>query len=179
MKNMKTCEKELEEISKLARRIVQECTKRGMTVATAESCTGGMLSAALTAVPGSSAVISLGVCAYSNRIKEQILGVSRDTLAQYTEYSEECAAQMAFGAMNAADADFGLSTTGVAGPSGGTDDIPVGTVFIGISDRRGFACGSVSRFDLIETPEHSARDFIRAAAAHKALELLLEHIQNY
>ena len=80
-----------EKISELSRSIVEKCTEMNFKVATAESCTGGMISAAITSVPGSSAVIELGVCSYSNRIKQKVLGVSEKTLNTFSEYSRECA----------------------------------------------------------------------------------------
>ena len=114
------------QISQLAQHIVKTCCEKGYRISTAESCTGGMISAAITAVSGSSSVIELGVCSYSNRIKQQILGVSKATIDTHTEDSIECAEEMAQGVMLLAGADFGVSTTGVAGPTGGTDEHPVG-----------------------------------------------------
>ena len=103
-------------IAELSREIVRECTARSVKISTAESCTGGMISGAVTSVSGSSAVIELGVCSYSNRIKHEILHVPAEVLEQFTEYSVECAAEMAKGVMELSGADYGVSTTGVAGP---------------------------------------------------------------
>ena len=104
-----------------------------MKIATAESCTGGLISKLLTDESGVSAVFDCGVCSYANAIKEKILGVDSETLRTKGAVSPEVAAQMAQGVRRLADADVGLSTTGIAGPTGGTDTKPVGTVFIGIS----------------------------------------------
>ncbi|MDE6726367.1 MAG: CinA family protein [Oscillospiraceae bacterium] len=159
-----------EKISELSRQIVKLCTEHGIKVATAESCTGGMISAAITSVPGSSAVIELGVCSYSNRIKREVLGVSVQTLEELTEYSCNCVEEMAEGVLRLSGADFAVSTSGLAGPSGGTEDDPVGTVYICVCS----ANKSISeRFEFPDT----GRDKIRAAATKKALEILLDTIQ--
>ncbi len=177
---MDSYEKILSEIGQLANRAVTVCRENGYKLATAESCTGGMISAAITAVSGSSAVIELGVCSYSNRIKHDILGVSTAVLEAHTEYSLQCAEEMAAGVIRAAGADFGVSTTGVAGPTGGTSEHPVGEVFIGVS--AGGAQPAVVGRRFVFKPEagnnFTQRDFIRAAAARQALTLLLEQIEN-
>ena len=168
-----------ESIDALAKRIVSVCSKYGYKVATAESCTGGMISAALTAVPGSSAVIELGVCSYSNRIKREVLGVSEETLAAYTEYSVECAEEMARGALEKSGANFAVSVTGVAGPTGGTNEHPVGEVCIGVCDDRPWDNSFRFVFEPEKEKNHTARECIRASAAERALALLLEQIESY
>ena len=107
---------------------------RSLTVAVAESCTGGYVAHALTNIPGSSVYMAGGVVAYSNRAKMDVLGVSPDALRQHGAVSEEVAAQMAEGVRHRLGADMGLSTTGIAGPDGGTAEKPVGTVWIGYAD---------------------------------------------
>lgn len=156
-------------INSLARQIVEKCTAYGLKVSTAESCTGGMISAALTAVPGSSAVIELGVCSYSNRIKNEVLGVSWSTLERFSEYSIQCAEEMAGGALKLSGADIAVATSGVAGPTGGTEENPVGTVYICAADN--VLCTSLKCVF-----ENKGRDYIRAAATEKALEMLLGKI---
>lgn len=104
-----------------------------LTIATAESCTGGLLADRLTDVPGSSAYFTHGVVAYSNEAKRRILKVSKRTLDRHGAVSPETAAAMAAGAVRIAGAEIGLSTTGIAGPSGGTEDKPVGLVYIGMA----------------------------------------------
>lgn len=165
----------LKNISALAEEIIGICAESGLKISAAESCTGGMVSAALTSVSGSSAVIELGVCAYSNRIKQELLKVSEDTLRDCTEYSVRCAEEMARGVMRLAGADYGISTSGIAGPSGATECDPVGTVYIGFADSgKSFAARHV--FEPQQGAGYSARDFIRAASAEKALEILRKEI---
>lgn len=159
------------EISQMARYIVEKCSQRGVKIATAESCTGGIISAAITAISGSSAVIELGVCSYSNRIKQKILGVSEKTLAAYSEYSTQCAEEMALGAMRLANADYGVSTTGVAGPSGGTAQHPVGEVCIAVCSKNGVYSKRFV-FDKPIDGAPSQRDDIRMQATRKAIMLL-------
>ena len=108
--------------------------KSGKSVATAESCTGGLLGKMLTDVPGSSDYYQGGVVCYSNRLKINFVGVDRTSLQRFGAVSEEVARQMAFGIRESTGADFGLSVTGIAGPDGGTPEKPVGLVFIGLAD---------------------------------------------
>ena len=108
--------------------------KSGKSVATAESCTGGLLGKMLTDVPGSSDYYQGGVICYSNRLKSNFVGVDRTSLQRFGAVSEEVARQMAFGIRESTGADFGLSVTGIAGPDGGTPEKPVGLVFIGLAD---------------------------------------------
>lgn len=157
-------------ISALAAYIVAECVSRGVRISTAESCTGGMISGAVTSVSGSSAVIELGVCSYSNRIKQQTLHVGRDILEKYTEYSVQCAEAMAEGVRRLSGADFAVSTTGVAGPTGGSAEHPVGEVCIAVSGAEGCR-GERFLFS-------GDRELVRAQAAQKALELLSERIKS-
>jgi PncC family amidohydrolase len=105
----------------------------GFTISVAESCTGGLLSHTLTGISGSSAYFMGGVVAYSNQIKEQVLGVKTGTLIEHGAVSEQTACEMAEGIRNQFNTDIGLSTTGIAGPTGGTAEKPVGLVWIGIS----------------------------------------------
>lgn len=161
-----------ESIKRLSEKIVEVCTERGLKVSTAESCTGGMISAAITSVSGSSSVIEFGICSYSNRIKREVLGVSEQTLDKFSEYSTQCAEEMAKGALKLSGADLAVSTSGVAGPSGGTDENPVGTVYISV-------CGKGHTVTEKHVFENKGRDYIRAAAAEKALCMLLETISTY
>ncbi len=149
----------------IAEKIVKLCTERGLMISTAESCTGGLISAAITSVPGSSAVIELGICSYSNRIKNLVLGVSENTLREYSEYSQKCAEEMALGAARAAGADCAVSTSGVAGPSGGTAENPVGTVYIA-------ACYGDKIISKRFVFENRGRNFIRQCACDAALDML-------
>jgi nicotinamide-nucleotide amidase len=108
--------------------------KSGRSVATAESCTGGLLGKMLTDVPGSSDYYRGGVVCYSNNLKVDLVGVDQDSLECFGAVSEPVARQMACGIRESTGADFGLSVTGIAGPDGGTPEKPVGLVFIGLSD---------------------------------------------
>ena len=135
------------------------------TLALAESCTGGLICKLLTDVPGSSEYFLGGVVSYSNNIKENILGVSSADLQRYGAVSANVAEQMAIGAREHLNADIGLSVTGIAGPGGGTDDKPVGTVFIGLSEVSG-TCRSWSVSAL------GGRDIIRQRSANQALDQL-------
>lgn len=112
---------------------VKALAEAKVTVATAESCTGGLMGKLLTDVSGASAVFSGGMITYTNNIKINKLGVSEETIAKHTEVSFECAAEMAIRAREYFDSDIGISATGYAGPTGGTDKDPVGTVYLGIA----------------------------------------------
>ena len=116
-----------------ARAVGQALAARGLRLACAESCTGGGIAHALTAVPGSSAWFERGFVTYSNAAKEQLLGVQPATLAAHGAVSAETAHEMARGGLAACDADLALSVTGIAGPDGGTPDKPVGTVWIALA----------------------------------------------
>ncbi|MBO4900569.1 MAG: competence/damage-inducible protein A [Lachnospiraceae bacterium] len=111
--------------------VVKLLKKRGLTITFAESCTGGLLSGRVVGVPGVSDVYKTGFVTYSNKAKHKLLGVSKKTLKKFGAVSEECAYEMAFGAAKAAEADVAVAITGIAGPDGGTEEKPVGTVYIG------------------------------------------------
>ena len=113
----------------LAERLVAELIDRGRTVATAESCTGGWIAKSLTDVPGSSACFGYGIVSYSNDAKTKLLGVSRETLETHGAVSEATVREMAAGALAVSGADVAVAVSGVAGPGGGSEDKPVGTVW--------------------------------------------------
>lgn len=112
--------------------LVETLKKEGMTITTAESCTGGLIAAAITDVPGSSEVFKRGFVTYCDEAKHEMLGVSEEVLATDTAVSERVASEMAEGAAKTAKADAAISVTGIAGPGGGSPDKPVGLVYIGI-----------------------------------------------
>ena len=114
--------------------VVKALTAQGRTVATAESCTGGLIGKLFTDVSGASAVFAGGMITYTNHIKINKLGVSAKTIANHTEVSFECASEMAERARLYFETDVGVSATGYAGPGGGTEQDPVGTVYVGVAD---------------------------------------------
>ena len=122
-----------EDLESLPELVAYTFTKHHITLATAESCTGGALAAQLTALAGASEYYRGGVVAYCNEVKECALGVQHQTLQSYSAVSEQTVGEMAMGVRSRLGADYGVATTGVAGPSGGTKDCPVGTVWIGIA----------------------------------------------
>lgn len=136
------------------------------TVTCAESCTGGLLAAELTRIAGSSAWFDMGFITYSNEAKQQLLGVNPATLDYYGAVSEETVREMALGALLAAKADFALSISGIAGPTGGSDEKPVGTVWFGLADKH-HIWAQAALFS-------GNRDAVRAQAVQFALAFLLE-----
>jgi len=118
-----------EAILKLATATVRELTTAGKVVTTAESCTGGWLAKAITDVPGSSVVFGHGIVSYANSAKESFLGVQNSTLEEFGSVSEPVVTEMADGSLNLSGADIAVAVSGVAGPDGGTDEKPVGTVW--------------------------------------------------
>ena len=154
--------------AQLSRKIVKEYTKRGMTLGTAESCTGGLISKLITDIPGSSAVLCGALVTYTNAVKEKLVGVDPEIIARDTEVSYACAQAMADGARRTLGSCVAVSTTGYAGPGGGTERDPVGTVYIGISTPGG------THSERFSAPVGATRSQVRVAAAHRALELLWE-----
>ena len=124
----------------LAKRAVWLLNKAGLTVATAESCTGGLLAAALTSVTGVSRVFNEGYVTYANAAKESLLGVRADTLRRYGAVSKQVAVEMAAGARRRSGADISVAVTGLAGPGGGSVAKPVGTVYIAVDTDDGVVC---------------------------------------
>lgn len=119
----------------LAKDIVDYFKKNGLKLSTAESCTGGLVSGTITAVAGASDVFDYGIVTYSNEMKTRMLTVSKEVLNTIGAVSEETAKMMAEGVRIKACADFGIATTGIAGPTGAVDGKPVGTVYIGVSSK--------------------------------------------
>ena len=138
--------------------------ERGKRVSFAESCTGGLLSASIVDLPGASDVFDMSFVTYANEAKERMLGVKHTTLLEKGAVSRECAREMAMGALLSSNADYALSVTGIAGPGGGTDEKPVGLVYIGIADREG-AYAHEFRF----TGDRTA---VRTSSVKHALNLL-------
>ena len=154
------------EYMNLEEKIVLELKEKGYTITTAESCTGGLLAGRILNVSGASEVYNEGHITYSNEAKERILGVKHDTLERFGAVSKETAKEMAEGAAIAANADVGLSTTGIAGPGGGTPEKSVGLIYVGCY-YKGFVEVKEFRF-------HGSREENRNAAVEASLDLLFD-----
>lgn len=145
--------------------VVQSLLKQNKTLATAESCTGGLISKRITDVPGASAVFECGIVSYSNRIKSKVLGVREETLKAYGAVSEQTAREMAEGALRVSGADLAVSVTGIAGPDADGTDKPVGLVYIALSD------GKTTKVQKIcNSFSENVREQNRNAAAQFALD---------
>ena len=148
----------------------QLCIEKGVSIAVAESCTAGLIASKLTTLPGSSSYFNGGVVAYQNEIKTKILGVSQSIIDEKTEVSVEVVNQMAKSVLEKFDANFAIATTGYAGPSGGTNKNPIGTVFIAIASVVGVV---VSRFVFL-----GDRQSVVNQASESALSLLYNEIKK-
>ena len=152
--------------------LVEALAAKKWRIATAESCTGGMISSAITSVSGASGVFDCGVCSYANFIKNKIVGVREETLATYGAVSDKTAAEMARGVRLLAGADIGVSTTGIAGPLGGTPYKPVGLVYVGVSTELGL------RSEKLLLGENNAdRQRIRELASAAAMYFALRTVK--
>jgi nicotinamide-nucleotide amidase len=148
--------------------LIASCNTAGITIAAAESCTGGLLAALITTIPGSSEVFDRGFVTYSNAAKIECLGVPPQILEAYGAVSREMALAMAAGALAHSDASLAISITGIAGPGGGTPQKPVGLVHFGIA-RKGCEAAAIEKhFGALD------RDGVRDAAIAAAMDLLLE-----
>ncbi len=153
------------DIHQLARQVIKTYAEQKRRISTAESCTGGLVAAALTSVPGSSAVFDRGFVTYSNDAKTDLLGVLPDTLNRYGAVSAEVAEAMAEGALDCSLADVAVAITGIAGPDCATHGKPVGLVFLGLTTRDG------ARFHY-RCEFQGERDEVRVEAVKEALKLL-------
>lgn len=158
------------DVGSIEKALVETLKARGLTVATAESCTGGLIAKRLTDIAGASAVFAGSCVTYTGAAKMNLVGVRGETLAAHGEVSRETAAEMARGVRERLGTDIAVSTTGYAGPDGGTEKDPVGTVYVGISTQHG---ETVTRLSL--SPMRS-RDFTRTVAASRAMAMTLETI---
>ncbi len=153
----------MKQVETLEEWLVKELTKRNASITTAESCTGGLLSGRIVNASGASRVFSHSFVTYSNDAKNHLLGVRKETLDSVGAVSEETAAQMAAGAAKAANAEVALSTTGIAGPDGGTPEKPVGLVYIG--------CVCFDKTVVEKHVFHGTRMEVREASVEAALVL--------
>lgn len=154
----------------LSRNIQELLYDNGKTLGTAESCTGGRIAEAIISVPGASNYFKGGIVSYTNEVKERLLHVSHDVLEEQTAVCEEVAREMVIGACDALQVDFAISATGIAGPGGGTPQIPVGTIWLGYG-----AKDDVRTFKLTED---FGRDINLAIATNKALRLFLDYCKE-
>lgn len=154
-----------------AARLVALCRDRGITLATAESCTGGMIGATLTAVPGASSVFLGGVISYANEIKEALLQVPSKTITTLGAVSHETAEAMAKGAVRGLNADFAVSATGIAGPDGGSEEKPVGLVYVAVSNGH---TTQVTK-NIFKGDRHE----VRLATVAKAISLFTEAVESF
>lgn len=155
-----------DETRRLAAELLRHCELRGLTIATAESCTGGMVIAALTDIPGSSAVVERGFVTYANAAKTDCLGVPANLIETHGAVSEPVARAMAEGALAHSPADLAVAITGIAGPGGGTAGKPEGLVHFACAQRNGAVAHLRVAFGAI------GRDAVRRASVVKALEML-------
>lgn len=164
-------------IDKKAENVVQLLVGKGKKIAYAESCTGGLISAAITSVSGSSAVMDMSICTYAISAKEKFIDVPPRIIEKYGVVSAETASAMAEGVRKTAGSDIGVSVTGVAGPTGGTADTPVGTVYVGVSTKDGVKAKLVYT-DPSLSGDESAREYIRKSTVLAVLEWAAEVIQT-
>jgi nicotinamide-nucleotide amidase len=142
--------------------LLESCKAKGLTLATAESCTGGLVAGALTDIAGSSAVVERGFVTYTNESKQEMLGVAADTLARHGAVSRETAEAMARGALACSPADLAVSITGIAGPGGGTETKPVGLVHFAAASRSGQLLHCERRYGDLGRAEVRRRSVLQA-----------------
>ncbi len=156
------------DVTEAAAAVIKLCIERKLTIATAESCTGGLVAGALTDIAGSSAVLDRGFVTYSNTAKQQMLGVPADTLRKYGAVSRQTAEAMARGALAKGKVDLVVAITGIAGPGGGSADKPVGLVHFAAASRDGTTMCDAKRFG----------DIGRAEVRHKSVLQALQMLQE-
>lgn len=154
----------------LSREIQQYLYESGLTVGSAESCTGGRIAESIIAVPGASTYFKGGIISYTNEIKERLLGVNHQMLEEQTAVCEDVAKAMVEGAIKALDVDFAIASTGTAGPGGGTAEIPVGTIWL--------ACGNAKNIVTMKLTEDYGRDINLAIATSKALQMFIDFLKE-
>ncbi len=151
-------------------KLIKLLAEKKLTVATAESCTGGLIAKLITDVPGSSQVFIGGVVSYSNEMKQKLLGVAAETLTQFGAVSERTVGEMVSGVLKVTGADVGIAVSGIAGPTGGSPEKPVGTVIIGVSYR--------DRVKIERYFFKGSRKSVRKQSADQAATLLVSLINN-
>ncbi len=154
-------------------KLVKLLIEKNLKISSCESCTGGLVSKKITEVSGTSEVFEFGAVTYANEFKNLVAKVSEKTLKEHGAVSKECAFEMAKGIKEFSKSHIGISTTGIAGPSGGTKEKPVGLVFICVYSHKGYLVKE-NRFG-----ENISREEIRNLAAEEILKLSVEHIEKY
>ena len=153
----------------ISRDISQLLWEREETVSTAESCTGGRIAESMMSVPGASKYFKGGIICYVDEVKVNLLGVSQELLDEKTAFCEEVAIELVKGACKALNTTYAVAATGVAGPTGGTKDIPVGTIWL--------ACGTPEKVVTCKVEEDHGRDINLAIATNKAMQIFLEFLK--
>lgn len=166
---------DMQTLTYLAQQLGERLIARGWQLATAESCTGGLLTSVLTDVPGSSRYVMGGVISYSNALKQALLGVSEATLRDFGAVSAPTAHEMALGALHRLRVNLALSVTGIAGPGGGTPDKPVGLVYVGAA----LHDGTTERVEVRRHQWQGTREQNKHESARAALLLALELLPEY
>jgi len=160
----------MSDIVELTRKLLDICKAHGVLVATAESCTGGMIISLMTDLPGSSSMVDRGFVTYSNEAKMEMLGVTKETLDTHGAVSEQTALEMAEGALERSNAGLTLAVTGIAGPDGGSPDKPVGLVWFGLAMTNRKPIAEHRIFDNL------GRDYIRQQTARHAITMALDSL---
>lgn len=153
----------------LEEKVVKVLNEKGLVLATAESCTGGLIAKRITDVSGSSAVFNCGIVSYSNEIKEKVLGVSYKTLETYGAVSEQTVREMVKGALKISGADIAVSVSGIAGPNSDNTEKPVGLIFLAVSNGK-----TITVKQLNNTFIDNIRDNNRQSASDEALKMILD-----
>ena len=153
----------------ISREISQLLWEREKTVSTAESCTGGRIAEAIIAVPGASKYFKGGIICYVNEVKENLLGVSHDLIEEKTAVCEEVAIEMVKGACKTLNTDYAIAATGLAGPGGGSKEIPVGTIWL--------ACGTADNVMTCKIEEDNGRDVNLTIATNKAVQMFCSFLK--
>lgn len=160
-----------EELYKIAQSIEVTLSDKGWSVATAESCTGGGIAAALTAVPGSSVCVKGGIVAYTEEMKMQLLGVKPETLHTVGVVSERTVVEMAQGVMKSMNSDFSVATSGIAGPTGGTKELPVGTIWVAAASRSCVLTHCIRNYDKGRMPNTRNAVLVALEMLQKVVEM--------
>ncbi|MBP1541565.1 MAG: CinA family protein [Prevotella sp.] len=154
----------------ISREVSQLLWEMGKTVSTAESCTGGRIAEAIISIPGASKYFKGGIISYVDEVKMSLLGVSVELLEEKTAVCEEVARQMVAGACKALNTNYAIAATGLAGPTGGTKEIPVGTIWL--------ACGTPDKQVVMKVEEDHGRDINLAIATNVAMQMFLDFLKT-